>query len=177
MELHRFRYHPDPLATGSIVPSDSQCQCCGERRGFAYTGVPSSVHEIVSLCPWCIADGSAHEKLGAEFVDPASVGDRGTWETVPREVAEEVAFRTPAFVGWQEERWFTHCGDAAAFIGYAGAKEIRELGREAIEVIEADSPTRDWEDYLDSLDKEGPPTAYMFRCLHCRKLGGYTDFD
>ena len=31
------------------------------------------------------------------------------------------------------------------------------------------------EEYLDVLDADGSPTAYLFRCLHCGKIGGYSD--
>ena len=30
---------------------------------------------------------------------------------------------------------------------------------------------------LGALDKEGSPTAYMFRCRKCGQLGGYQDCD
>jgi uncharacterized protein CbrC (UPF0167 family) len=33
----------------------------------------------------------------------------------------------------------------------------------------------DWVIFLDVLDKEGSPTGYLFRCLHCGHFGGYTD--
>ena len=33
------------------------------------------------------------------------------------------------------------------------------------------------ESYLRSLDHDGSPTGYAFRCLHCGKLGGYSDCD
>jgi uncharacterized protein CbrC (UPF0167 family) len=37
-EVPRFRYHPDPIATGSVVPSDATCALCSEARGYIYTG-------------------------------------------------------------------------------------------------------------------------------------------
>jgi uncharacterized protein CbrC (UPF0167 family) len=58
------------------------------------------VRELTTVCPWCIADGSAHEKFGVEFTDWASIGG-GHWEAVSEEIANEVAFRTPGFSGWQ----------------------------------------------------------------------------
>ena len=48
------------------------CVCCGERRGYIYAGPVYSERELSdSLCPWCIADGSAHSRFGAEFTDAA----------------------------------------------------------------------------------------------------------
>ncbi len=174
-----FRYHPDPLATGSIKNSDVQCVCCEQRRGFIYVGpVYSEEEHVEDICPWCIADGTAHQRLGAEFVDIAGVGDRGSWEQVPKAIAEEVAYRTPGFAGWQQERWFTCCGDAAAFLGRAGRKELNLLGPEAVEAIrlEIGYSGKYWEEYFAGMDRDGQPTAYVFRCLHCKRIGGYSDF-
>jgi uncharacterized protein len=180
MELPNFKYHPDPLATGSIEPSDRQCLACGQVRGFIYRESPYAEKELIdALCPWCIADGTAHEKFDAEFVDAAGVGGYGDWESVSDEIVAEVAHRTPGFTGWQQERWFTHCADAAEFLGRAGQKELLEFGPEAISAIKKEIGFigDEWEEYFASLDKDGEPTAYVFRCRHCGALGGYSDFS
>jgi uncharacterized protein CbrC (UPF0167 family) len=116
-ELPRFRYHPSPLSTGAVEDSDATCECCGLARGFMYRGPTYSGVRVEHVCPWCIADGSAHAKWDAEFTDSAAVGGWGRWCDVPPEVREEVAFRTPGFCTIQEARWWTHCGDAAEFLG------------------------------------------------------------
>ena len=36
--LPAFRYHPDPVATGSVRSADEPCQVCGRRRGYLYDG-------------------------------------------------------------------------------------------------------------------------------------------
>jgi len=111
-QLPSFRYHPDPLATGSVVRSEDACTVCGQARGFGYDGpVFSAEHDDEPICPWCIADGSAHERFDAEFTDYTEL------EEVPREVLDEVTQRTPGFSGWQQEHWLAHCGDACAFVG------------------------------------------------------------
>jgi uncharacterized protein len=127
VELPAFRYHPDPLATGSIQASDGVCVCCKRARGFVYTGPVYAEDDLDDvLCPWCIADGSAHERFDAEFADADDVGGGSD---VPRNVVDEVAFRTPGFTGWQQERWKTHCGDAAAYLGQADTSDLwREVG-------------------------------------------------
>lgn len=179
MGLPVFKYHPDPIATGSVEASDATCLACDEARGFIYTGLPYAEEELEdAVCPWCIAEGSAHEKFGAEFTDSAGVGGYGKWEEVAPEVSAEVAQRTPGFTGWQQEMWFTHCGDAGAFLGRAGRRELEGFGSEAVAAIKDDAGLDDdeWEDYFSSLDKAGEPTAYVFRCLHCGKFGGYSDF-
>jgi hypothetical protein len=83
---------------------------CGERRGYAYSGLPSGPERVEpgSICPWCIAGGAAHEKLGVMFVDGALIGHETVGSgPVPREVADEIAYRTPGFFNWQGDYWFT----------------------------------------------------------------------
>src|SRR5436309_610778 len=98
VDLPVFRYHADPVSSGSVQESDQECICCREQRGHMYVGPVFAEDEIdEAVCPWCIADGSVHERYGAEFTDAASVGLG--WEEVPTEIVEEVAFRTPGFSG------------------------------------------------------------------------------
>lgn len=178
MKLPTFKYHPDPLGTGSIQPSDRVCDVCGQTRGYIYAGPVHAEKEFVdTFCPWCIANGGAHEKYNAKFVDTAGVGGYGEWPIVPSEVMKEVTHRTPGFSGWQQERWFTHCDDAGEFLGPAGRAELEEFGIEALSAIqkEAGLSAGDWDNYLPCLDKKSGPTAYVFRCRHCGVLGGYSD--
>jgi len=178
--LPTFKYHPDPIATGSVAVSDNECVCCQQARGYIYTGpVYSEDEHADDICPWCIADNSAHANLGAEFIDPVGVGGYGEWEEVSAPIYEEVASRTPGFSGCQQEKWFTCCADAAAFLGRAGYKELLAMGAGAIEAIRVESQLEgaEWEEYLKGLKKDGEPTAYLFRCLHCHKIGGYSDFS
>ena len=178
MELPAFKYHPDPIATGSIEPSDVLCRACGQGRGFIYKGPVYAEEELVDLiCPWCIADGTAHDKFDAEFVDPAGVGGYGEWQEVSPEIVEEVACRTPSFSGWQPEKWFTHCRDAGEFLGAVGREELESFGSEAMAAIrkEAGLTGKEWNSYVMALNKESGPTAYIFRCWHCGALGGYSD--
>jgi uncharacterized protein CbrC (UPF0167 family) len=133
MKLPEFKYHPDPVATGSVVASDLECECCGQARGYIYTGPVYAEEEFQSaFCPWCICDGTASQKFDATFTDEDGIGALGHWESVPDQVVTQVARRTPGFAGWQQERWWTHCGDAAAFIGRVGYEELRSRGPEAI---------------------------------------------
>jgi uncharacterized protein CbrC (UPF0167 family) len=181
MVIPTFRYHPDPLATGSIVQSGETCVCCGSARGYIYTGPVYAIEEYDNcICPWCISDGSAHEKLDASFTDEEGIGGGGMWDDVPREVLEEVAYRTPGFSGWQQEQWWTHCGEAGQFLGCAGRKELEALGSEAIAAIQGSTGLDDgpeWDRFFAALGKDGSPTAYVFRCPGCEKLGGYADCD
>jgi uncharacterized protein CbrC (UPF0167 family) len=176
MDLPKFKYHPAPLNTGSIAPSDEVCEVCGTAKGHVYCAGTYGLRELTSVCPWCIADGSAHEKFDVEFTDRTLIGGV-EWEAVSQEIADEVAFRTPGFSGWQQERWFTHCGDAAEFLGPMGKEQIERVGPEAMEVLRGESAyaAKQWKSYYESLDAERGPTAYLFACRHCGKLGGYSD--
>jgi uncharacterized protein CbrC (UPF0167 family) len=179
-DLPRFPYHPDPLQTGSVVPSDVPCVCCRQKRGYIYVGPVYALEELhEQLCPWCIADGSAHDRLDASFVDEGGVGGYGDWAPVPRSVVEELAFRTPSFSGWQQEKWFTCCNDAAEFLGLAGARELQGAWAPALEAIRSECALegREWDEYRSALDRENSPTAYVFRCRHCGRYGGYSDCD
>ena len=176
--LPSFRYHPDPIATGSVERSPTSCVCCERARGFIYVGPVFAEEELSDeLCPWCIADGSAAAKFDAVFTDPAGVGDYGTWSSVPPAVTAEISTRTPGFSGWQQERWFTCCHDAALFLGRAGRDELKALGDDAVAAIQRECGLEgdDWHDYLEALDNQGSPTAYVFRCARCNRIGGYSD--
>ena len=176
--MPKFKYHPDPIATGNIAPSDEICLVCGQARGYIYNSPVYAVEELdEAICPFCIADGTAHAKFDAESTDAASVGGDGEWEAGAAEVGAEVAHRTPGFRGWQQERWFTHCGDAGEFLGAAGKAELARFGADAMEVVrgEANLSGEDWQAYLQALDQEQSPTAYIFRCRHCGTFGGYSD--
>jgi len=181
MNLPTFRYHPDPIATGSIEASDKTCVCCGRQRGFIYVGPAYCEQNLVEcLCPWCIADGSAHIMFKVEFTDMALVGGCLRRIQLPTSVVEEIGFRTPGFAGWQAERWMACCGDAAAFVGRAGHLELRAQWSAAVSSIQDDCGLwdgPDWEAYFRALDRDGSPTAYVFRCLHCGRYLGYSDCD
>src|SRR5687767_14147263 len=157
--------------------SDAACEVCNEVRGFIYTGSVYAEEDLNLICPWCISDGSAHKKFDAEFVDPAGVSGYRQWSDVRQEIVEEVAYRTPGFNGWQQERWWTHCDDAAEFLGPAGRKELEAFGDEAMSAIQEEGGLSDeaWEEYFQVLAKDSSPTAYIFRCRHCGALGGYSD--
>jgi uncharacterized protein len=164
-----FRYHPDPIASGSVVESDAVCACCGKSRGYIYTTPIYSEDELGDgVCPWCIADGSAHRKLDATFVDPEAFAD-----TTPETAIDEISQRTPGYSAWQGEQWPACCDDATAFLEPVGIKEIREryrpiegavLSHIIYEMgISGGAATR----LLGELNREQGPTAYLFRCLTC----------
>jgi uncharacterized protein len=176
-ELPAFAYHPDPIATGSVIRSPVLCSCCGQQRLMTYVGPVFAEEELErELCPWCIADGSAADSYDAQFTDV-------TWrvpDDVSTEVTEAVLRRTPGFNGWQQERWLHHCKDGAEFHGRVGARELHAKP-DAQQALLTDMAGYGWsadelEGFLDSLDPDGAATAYLFRCRHCRTYLAYADF-
>lgn len=168
-----FAYHPDPMATGSIKPSQQVCASCARRRGFVYRGPVYSAEDVEALCPWCIADGSAAERFDATYCDVSPPPD------IPGAVVDAIARRTPGFNGWQQERWLFHCGDGAMFLGPAGARELRG-DEQALASLRAELAENRWTDqqiagYLDALDRDGQPVAYVFECRSCGTHLAYSD--
>jgi uncharacterized protein CbrC (UPF0167 family) len=175
--LPAFRYHPDPVASRSVVASDAECAVCGRARGFIYAGPVYAEDDLDdAICPWCIADGSAHEEHGATFVDSEAFDD-----DAPQAAMDEIVERTPGFSTYQSERWPSCCGEPAAFLEPAGITEIRaryrylegqlmpyivhEMG------ISGGAATR----LLESLRRDASPTAFVFACLHCDGYPAWID--
>ena len=177
MTLPTFRYHPDPIASGSVIESDEQCLSCRQRRGHVCTAPVYAEPELDdAICPWCIADGSAHKNFDATFVDSEAFPDGA-----PDAAVEEISERTPGFHSWQPEQWPLCCGDATAFLTPAGIEEIRKDYRELEGKfmshivydmkISGGAATR----LLQSLNRDSGPTAYLFQCLQCRQHRFYID--
>ncbi|GGR51122.1 UPF0167 protein [Actinoplanes ianthinogenes] len=172
-----FRYHPDPLTTGSAVRAEHECSVCGQLRQLRYHG-PVYGKQPQSLCLHCISSGEAARALGtvgpaldgsdmpAQFSDTFDVPD-----DVPSHVVEQIIHRTPGFYSWQQESWLFHCGDGAAFLGPAGYDDVLRYP-DAVEMLRTSCQELGWsteqiEDLLRTLDRDGEPTAYLFQCLHC----------
>ncbi|MGG8410463.1 CbrC family protein [Streptomyces sp. 12297] len=171
--LPSFRYHPAPVASGSIRASAEQCACCGRSRGWIYTATFYTTQQVDgSFCPWCIADGSAAERFAGEFTD--SYGLDG----VSEQALHEVTRRTPGFSAWQDPRWLVHCRDAAAFLGEVGYTELA-AHPEALDQLRLDLRMDGWHDasqleyFLTHLG-EGA-SAMLFRCTVCGNHLAYAD--
>lgn len=163
--LPSFRYHPDPVATGSIQHSGGGCPSCGEVTGWAYATTPYGMGEQPEgLCPWCIASGAAADRFGSQFCDQI-VGD------VPEEVAEELRLRTPGFVSWQGERWLAHCGDACAYLGPVGWDRLVDLPDARDALIRDGWPP----DVLPLIRVDGDLSGYLFVCLTCGTYLAWAD--
>lgn len=180
LETPSFRYHPDPVATGSAVRASDLCDLCERPAGLRYVGGIFGRQAEV-LCLRCIGDGTAAHRLALPDGRPAEFTDVG-WgvpDNVPMSVREELSQRTPGFIGWQEEHWLYHCGDATAFLGLVGWDDVKdlpdavaslqaELAALGVEPAEADEQLR-W------MRRDGDITGYLFRCLRCGAYLSYSD--
>lgn len=168
MDLPIFKYHPDPLATGSIIESNAMCHCCEQSKGYIYISNVYAEEDLDNkICPWCIADGSAAQKFDATFSESIALEQAG----ISKEIIVEVTTRTPGYVTWQPEFWLSHCNDACVFLGDASKDDVLRIANENTKVIR-------WEDISEEVMKEiainyqpkESPAFYKFQCLHCNKI-------
>ncbi len=167
MEMPTFRYHPDPLRTGVIKRGKEYCPCCGHVRDFFYGGPIYAIEEIENVCPWCIADGSAHRKFDATFNDDAPLISAG----LARSIVELITTRTPGFTSWQQTDWLTCCDDACEFWGDASSEEVKRLDRHR-DIFPVGSLQVDdimWFEITRTYEPVGSPAFYKFICRHCRR--------
>ncbi|UQI49667.1 CbrC family protein (plasmid) [Streptomyces sp. HU2014] len=173
VSLPFFRYHPDPLTTGSIRASAEACACCNRSTGWIYTATFYTAQEVnENFCPWCISDGSAAERFAGEFTDAYGLDD------VSEETLHELTRRTPGFHAWQDPRWLAHCQDAAAFLGEVGYTELM-AHPEALDQLCLDLRMDGWHDvsqlehFLTHLGQGA--SAMLFRCVVCDTHIAYVD--
>ena len=174
-ELPKFKYHPDPIATGMINASNDECPCCNKKRGYAYSKMPYCTQDIENLCPWCIGDGTAAEKYDATFSDGHPLKRAG----ISDEITEEVTKRTPGFISWQEDEWLSCCNDACEFHGDISVNELKNLDADTMARFRREHDYMDDEDFAslpEYYEPGGQPAIYKFVCRHCGKIHLGMDF-
>lgn len=174
--LPEFRYHPDPLSTGSVTVSDNLCRCCGQIRGYIYAASVYAVDDLEeAICPWCISNGSAAQKFDATFSDSHPLIQAG----VPMSIVNEVTQRTPGYVSWQQECWLACCGDACEFHGDAPREDLQILEQDDLNrlVIDLGCSPDEWQALVKSYEPGGDPAVYKFICRRCRRPRYGADFS
>jgi uncharacterized protein CbrC (UPF0167 family) len=125
-----------------------------------------STHDLNrSLCPWCIADGSAAQKFAASFSDDHPLLEAG----VAPAIVEEVTARTPGYFSWQQEQWLTHCNDACEFHGDASVEDVKTAGAETKQqwLHDYEQDEKGWVWATDGYQPKGDSALYKFKCRHC----------
>jgi uncharacterized protein len=173
--LPRFKYHPDPVATGAFKVSDAICECCGKARGYAYVADVYAIEDVESVCPWCIADGSLERKYDATLNDGHPLHLAG----LPSKIIDEVTRRTPGYLSWQQDSWIVCCNDACEFHGDAPVDEIRALDEPGLAALSAESgfSIADLRDIVHHYQQGGSPAFYKFVCRHCSRVSYNGDCD
>lgn len=171
-----FRYHPDPLATGAVAAEPVVCQVCRRERSHRYTLPVYSEHDVDSVCPWCIADGSLAATFDAFLNDIAGHLSSGPPHLrISEPVRDEVCRRTPGFSSWQEVSWLVCCNNAMQYLGLADHWAIEhEPGlRQALEEFGVPG------EHIAELraDADASLLCHWFRCLHCSTSRGLVDCD
>jgi uncharacterized protein CbrC (UPF0167 family) len=181
-ELPTFRLFADPVGEGAFVPTDEACELCGKVRGWTCVGASyGGVDEVETLCPWCVADGTAAAR-GYHFDDPTIYPVRDGSPQLPPEDAAEVEGRTPEFTTWQGVNWQMCCGRACRYIGEAKAEDLKGRWAGAVEPIFGHMRAEDgWDDariaeVVEAIGR-GDPAAYVFECVVCGKLHGFWDMS
>jgi len=174
MDLPKFKFHPNPLATGAIAESNEVCECCEKARGYIYKASFYSTEDVESICPWCIADGSAARKYEGSFSDEYPLISAG----VSKESIEEVCQRTPGYNSWQQEVWQCHCGEPCEFHGDAEKQDIEELSGFKLETFLSSNMVKPeyWVGILKRYEKAGNPAVYKFKCVKCGEFIFSMDF-
>ena len=160
------RYHPDPIATGNIVPSAEICRCCGQARGYIYNFRPRK------FCPWCIADGSAAAKFETMFVDYRPLAEAG----LSSDIVEEVSRRTPGYISIQGEQWRSCCADACEFLGDTSREELLAASIDDLCAQWRMKP-QDVRAFVVNYYPSADPGVFKFRCRHCGKAQYHLDFS
>ena len=171
-DLPFFKYHPDPLETGSFEEGEEKiCPCCGNKSKVYYSSFPYCSEDVEYICPTCISNGEAARKFDAEFVQNAE------WHGENDEEKDDELFhRTPGYMSWQGEYWLSCCDDYCAYMGTVGTRELKAMDI-ADEVIEEYVQRGAFEDIGEYLVKDGPMCGYLFKCLHCGKYHLWVDGD
>jgi uncharacterized protein len=173
-KLPVFKYVNDPLESKIIKEERCKCEVCGKKVDYIYDGPFFAIEEVESICPWCIADGSAAKKYDGEFIGRASCEKVNS-----QELKEELCTRTPSYSGWQQEQWPSHCGDFCSFINYVRWEDVDHLQEDLqddIKKIMEDFGGLSLEEFKKGLNSGGI-YGYLFRCLSCGAHRLLVDLD
>lgn len=89
---------------------------CGQTRGVIYCGNVYTSKKVESVCPWCIADGSAAAKFNAQFFDADFCDEDLNHFDLPPEQHLAVFGKAIGFASFNPIGWWVHCGEPAEYV-------------------------------------------------------------
>lgn len=179
-DLPTFLFFPDPLREGVFETSHERCDVCRRQRGWLYNGPAYGEHDDKpSLCPWCIADGSAAATFGVSFHDRLRRIEDGAGCRISDTDRTTLMERTPGYLSWQGNEWVVCCGRPCVYLGEADRGDLTGRWAAALPSMfaETDWPADEITEFARDYFKGGSHGAYVFQCLNCGQLGGYWDCD
>lgn len=174
--LPQFKYYDEKALKDVLEYTGDSCDCCKKARGVLYN-IELNVEirgeeEVLQICPWCIAGGQFAKKFKSNVnnsdLEPMSA-------QVSKDALDELRKKTPAFLGWQQERWLTHCNQLTTFLGIVGWEEIQSFYQDIDIVDPIPDSYANPVAFLQNLHKQGDTHGYLFKCTHCQALMMYWD--
>lgn len=128
-----FRYFRRAHLFSDYTVIPQTCDLCGHVRP-GYTGGFYGTREVKFLCEECLAAGRLAEidaktnqgdevALLEQLREKHPELDEAKIEALARKRTEELIYRTPCPLTWQDFSWPTHCGDYCCFVKEVGKSE------------------------------------------------------
>lgn len=154
-KLPIFRYLISPASHPSLIEKIGRCICCNQNRRIFYNGPTYSTDfEIIEVCPWCIADGSAATKWDVTFndgfVDNEGVPQFGIDECFH----DEIEGRTLGFISAQGNHWM-----------YGKSGPMQFVGEVNYQVLLAENNPRKVETVRETLSSIGSDDITLESCV------------
>ena len=191
-----FHYHRDPHNFSTYSPEPQTCDLCGNRAA-GYQGPYFAVKEIDFVCEECLSNGKLAEH-------DATI-NQGDWDTLKKEIREqhpnasdheidrrvkivddELSYRTPHVVTWQDFFWPVHCADYCCFIKEVGKPDLLNIApADQVHLLFDDNDDGSFREWFDAIRPDSPKDnsvaysigVYLFQCLHCQKYMVLWDAD
>ncbi len=171
-ELPPFTYVSDEYVKTVFVKTTSTCDCCQKESPYSYSGpIYVAGNKDITLCPWCIHDGSAAKKYQASFNE---IYDEELAELIVTTVREQ----TPGYNSWQDQCWATHCNDACVYHGDATSEDVAEASEQTRQqwMHDYEQDAESWSYFMRDYHPGGDQGVYKFICRHCSLVVFNWDF-
>ncbi|WP_068504812.1 CbrC family protein [Paenibacillus kribbensis] len=187
-----FRLQPNAYDNGIFERVSMKiCPICKQETEYIYAGPFYSIEDVHEMCPWCIHNGTAATKYKGVF--QAAVEYNGgllsityddqnedfmyflDYEEIPKindKELDELLFRTPGYVSWQESQWLSKDNELYAFIEYLDSQKLGDMREQLGDaIVQAEAK------YGISLDGSAEDAGiYLFKSLRDDKYKLHVDF-